>query len=295
MDEANILEINNIEDHDGFFGVKNRNPMISVIDMSKLGHIKHVPKRIGIYAIMCHIYPQEQTSDDTIASTITFYSPGQYGRYNSGYTDNPQGWVLAIDIKPSDDTTITNRINELSYFTEQSGKLIHLNKDETNMIVNCMNSLDRELDHPKDAYTTNILHHGLAVLANICQRYYDNHNSAGNENNKNIINRVNGYLDNYLRRPSVNKELPTVTLIAQALNITPNYLGDLIRKHTQHSAHDHIRRFILREAQHQLQYSRSSINDIAYNMGYKYPHHFTRVFKSTYGMTPSEYRAKHKP
>lgn len=295
MDEANILEINSIEDHDKLFGVKSRDSLISVINMSKLERIKHVPKRIGIYAIMCHIYPQEQASDNTIASAITFYSPGQYGRYNSGHTDNPQGWVLAIDIKLSDDTTLTNRINELSYFTEQTGKLIHLDRDETNMIVNCMSSLDRELDHHKDAYTRNILQHGLAVLTNICQRYYDNHNNTDNDNNKDIIARINGYLDNYLRQPSASKEIPTVTSIAKALNLTPNYLGDLIRKHTQHSAHDYIRRFILREAQHQLQYSRSSINDIAYNMGYKYPHHFTRVFKSTYGMTPSEYRAKHKP
>lgn len=294
MDEVKILEINNIEEHDKFFGVESRNPMLSVIDMSKFEYIEHVPKRFGIYAIICYIDGYEFDKDNNLASAIGFYSPGQYGRFSSGRSEKPKGWILAIDTKLSDDSTLSNRIKELSYFSSQSSSLIHLNREETTMIANCMNSINRELDTPADNYTPHILRAGLSILMNICLRYYDNHNNIVSDSRKNILSRINSVLDNHLRQKSANKEFPTVASIAKILGITPNYLGDVIRKHTEHSAHDYICRFILREAKHQLQYSNTSINDIAYNLGYKYSHHFTRVFKNTYGMTPSEYRAKHR-
>lgn len=294
MDEAKILEINSIEEHDRLFGATTRNPMMSVIDMSKLAYIEHTPKRFGIHVVVCYIDAYEYQHDDNIVSTLGFYSPGQYGRFNSGRTDNPKGWALAIDIKLSSDTTLTNRIKELSFFNSQSSRVIHLNKDETSMIINYMCSLDKELNTPQDVYTEPILRSGLSVLMNICQRYYDNHNNIGNEHHKDIIARMNGILDNYLKSPSAGKEVPTVASIAKVLGLTPNYLGDLVRKHTEHSAHDYICHYILREARYQLQYSNSSISEISYNMGYKYPHHFTRVFKNTYDITPSEYRAKYR-
>ena len=294
MDEAKVLEINNIWDHDKFFGVETRNPMISIIDMSQFEYLEHVPKRFGIYAIICYIDGYEFDKEDNLVSAIGFYSPGQYGRLSSGRSNKPKGWILAVDTKLSNDTTLSNRIKELSYFSAQSSILIHLNREETDMISNCMQSLNRELDNPADGYTPHILRAGLSILMNICLRYYDNHNEIISDSRKSIIMRINSYLDNYLRRPSADKSFPTVASIAKDLGITPNYLGDIVRKHTERSAHDYICRFILREAQHQLQYSNISINNIAYNIGYKYPHHFTRVFKSIYGITPSEYRAKYR-
>lgn len=279
-------------DHDRFFGVETRNPMISVIDMSKFEYLEHTPKRFGIYAIICYIDGYELGNDNNLVSAIGFYSPGQYGRFSSGRSNKPKGWILAVDTKLSNDTTLSNRIKELSYFSAQSSSLIHLNREETDMVINCMCSLSRELDTPADAYTPHILRAGLSILMNICLRYYDSHNDTISDSRKSIMVRINSFLDNYLRSPATGKSIPTVASIAQTLGITPNYLGDIVRRHTQRSAHDYISRFILREAQHQLQYSTISVNDIAYNMGYKYPHHFTRVFKSTYGITPSEYRAQ---
>ena len=295
MDEVKVAEINNIYDHDKFFGLETRNPMLSVIDMSKFEHIEHIPKRFGIYAIICYIDGYEFDKEGNLVSAIGFYSPGQYGRLSSGRSNKPKGWILAVDTKLSEDTTLSNRIKELSYFSAQSSILIHLNREETDMISNCMQSLSRELDNPADSYTPHILRAGLSIIMNICLRYYDNHNEIISDSRKSILVRINSVLDNYLRSPSVDKSIPTVASIAKTLGITPNYLGDIVRKHTQRSAHDYISHFILREAKHQLQYSNRSINDIAYNIGYKYSHHFTRVFKSTYGITPSEFRAQCKP
>ncbi|HEY5918456.1 MAG TPA: helix-turn-helix domain-containing protein, partial [Chryseolinea sp.] len=34
-----------------------------------------------------------------------------------------------------------------------------------------------------------------------------------------------------------------------------------------------------------------SVSEIAYGLGFKYPQHFTRVFKQQVGMSPLEYRS----
>jgi AraC-like DNA-binding protein len=35
-----------------------------------------------------------------------------------------------------------------------------------------------------------------------------------------------------------------------------------------------------------------AINQIAYELGFKYPQHFTRIFKQRVGQTPNEYRLR---
>ena len=35
-----------------------------------------------------------------------------------------------------------------------------------------------------------------------------------------------------------------------------------------------------------------TVNEIAYNLGFQYPQHFTRLFKKEVGYTPNEYRAQ---
>ncbi|HCR76893.1 MAG TPA: AraC family transcriptional regulator, partial [Chryseobacterium sp.] len=37
--------------------------------------------------------------------------------------------------------------------------------------------------------------------------------------------------------------------------------------------------------------SAKSISEISYNLGFKYPQHFTRLFKSKVGVSPSEYKS----
>ena len=49
---------------------------------------------------------------------------------------------------------------------------------------------------------------------------------------------------------------------------------------------------VVKEAAYQLRYTKHSIGEIGYNIGFKYPHHFTRVFKQEFGATPQEYRNK---
>jgi AraC family transcriptional activator of pobA len=84
--------------------------------------------------------------------------------------------------------------------------------------------------------------------------------------------------------------LPSVTYCAEKLNLSTNYFGDLIKKETGKSAQEYIQIKLMDVAKEKIFDKNKSVSEIAYELGFKYPQHFTRVFKQRVGCTPNEYR-----
>lgn len=78
---------------------------------------------------------------------------------------------------------------------------------------------------------------------------------------------------------------------ADKVYLSPNYFGDLIKRETGKTAQEYIQDFVVRTIKERL-HSRpeKNISEIAYSLGFKYPHHLSRIFKKSVGMTPAEYR-----
>jgi YesN/AraC family two-component response regulator len=84
--------------------------------------------------------------------------------------------------------------------------------------------------------------------------------------------------------------LPSVRYCADKLFISSNYLGDLLKKETGKSAQEHIQLKMIDIAKEKIFDSEKSISEIAYELGFKHPQHFTRMFKKKVGISPNEYR-----
>jgi AraC-like DNA-binding protein len=84
--------------------------------------------------------------------------------------------------------------------------------------------------------------------------------------------------------------LPTVAYFADELHLSANYFGDLLKKETGKSAIDFIHSQLLEVAKEKVLDTTKSISEVAYELGFKYPQHFTRLFKQKVGMNPNEYR-----
>jgi AraC family transcriptional activator of pobA len=72
--------------------------------------------------------------------------------------------------------------------------------------------------------------------------------------------------------------------------MSSHYLGDLLRKETGKATQQHIQSHVIEKAKTQLLNSNEKISTIAYGLGFEYPQYFSKLFKSTTGMTPAEYR-----
>jgi len=91
----------------------------------------------------------------------------------------------------------------------------------------------------------------------------------------------------YKSEPS---EMPTVQYIANQLNLSPNYLSDMLRVHTGQSTQQHIRNKMIALAKEKLTSTNLSVSEIAYGLGFEHVQSFNRMFKSKTNQSPLEYK-----
>jgi AraC-like DNA-binding protein len=70
----------------------------------------------------------------------------------------------------------------------------------------------------------------------------------------------------------------------------PTYFDDLIKKETGKSAQEHIQLKVLAIAKEKIFDRSKTLSEIAYELGFKHPQHFSRMFKNDTGYTPNAYR-----
>jgi AraC-like DNA-binding protein len=74
------------------------------------------------------------------------------------------------------------------------------------------------------------------------------------------------------------------------MNLSPNYLSDLLKNETGKNTQEHIHYHLLEKAKTLLVGSDKSINEIAYELGFEYPQNFSKLFKKKLGIIPTDYR-----
>ena len=84
--------------------------------------------------------------------------------------------------------------------------------------------------------------------------------------------------------------MPSVAYCAAELNLSPGYFGDLIKKETGKTAQEYIQTKVIDVAKEKIFDHNKSVSEIAFELGFKYPQHFTRLFKQRVGKSPNEYR-----
>lgn len=282
------LELNSVESCCEYLGVDMLNKYVNIVNLDTVGTVKYMPKIMGVYAVVCCWYDHSDTGAD-----LHFFGPGYRDSFEENMEYTPHGWALIFDPILLEDTLLAGRMPEYKCFSTESTNKLRLNHDERNMIICCLQSIRLELFNGEDRFTRRIITAGIAVLLNLCMRYFERIHSSHQDSADVIVSKFSKLIIDYLSGVrDVMQELPTVSSCAEALHISPNYLGDVVRKKLSCSAQQYIRQMVVKEAAYQLRYTKNSISEIGYNIGFKYPHHFTRVFKQEFGATPQEYRNK---
>lgn len=85
--------------------------------------------------------------------------------------------------------------------------------------------------------------------------------------------------------------MPSVAWCANELHLSASYIGGLMKKETGKTAQEYLQSKIIDVAKERIFDQTKSVSQIAYELGFKYPQHFTRLFKQRVGQSPNEYRA----
>ncbi|HQD08345.1 MAG TPA: helix-turn-helix domain-containing protein [Flavihumibacter sp.] len=295
-----IATLDAVDTYNKLRGVPTQHPLVSVIDLSTAAPIPARPFRFGLYAIFlkeqkCGEIKYGRNYYDFQEGTLVFVAPGQVIEVQPK-VDNfvPSGWALLFHPDLIKGTSLGRRIQEYSFFSYDSREALHLSEKERTIVLDCFNNIQHEVDQSIDKHSKTLIVSNIELFLNYCTRFYDRQFITRDDNNKGILEKFEHLLADYFQSDKpLTIGLPSVTYCAESLNLSTNYFGDLIKKKTGLSAQELIQTKLIDIAKEKVFDPEKSIGEVAYELGFKYPQHFTRVFKQKTGMSPQAYRNLH--
>jgi AraC-like DNA-binding protein len=230
--------------------------------------------------------------------TMLFIAPGQvFGLEESEHERiQPTGWALAFHPDLLRGTTMNARINGYGFFGYTVYEALHLADREQALVIDCLRKIEDELAYPVDKHSRQLIVSHIELLLNYCVRFYDRQFITRDHVHKDGLTRFETLLTAYFQFGKAQQlGLPTVGYFADALNLSANYFGDMVKKETGQSAQEYIQTKVIELAKERVFDRSKSITEIAYELGFKYPQHFTRLFRQRVGQSPNEYRSLNQP
>nr|WP_319271285.1 helix-turn-helix domain-containing protein [uncultured Draconibacterium sp.] len=294
---SDVKKINSVTEYNNLVGQETLHPLVSVIDFSKVEPFRYFKGQMDVYAIFlkdikCGNITYGINDYDYEEGTLLFISPGQvYGVEDNG--EKQQGSGTAIIFHPDliHGTSLGKSIDEYTFFSYEVNEALHLSARERVLINQCIENINFELQHAIDTHSKELIVSYLELFLKYSKRFYERQFVTRNHVNKDVLARFEHILKDYFtsEQPLISG-LPSVRYCADKLFISPNYLGDLLKKETGKSAQEHIQLKMIDVAKEKIYDNEKSISEIAYELGFKHPQHFTRMFKKQVGVSPNEYR-----
>ena len=182
-------------------------------------------------------------------------------------------------------------MKEYTFFSYNVNEALHLSEKERLFVLDCFDNIQTEIERSVDKHSKKLIADNIELFLNYCIRFYDRQFIIREQTNKGVVEKFETLLDDYFNAEKLSVEgLPSVAYCADQLAMSAKYFGDLIKKETGKSPLEYIQLRLINLAKERMFNSRKSISEIAYELGFKYPQHFTRLFKQKVGVTPNEYR-----
>ena len=293
-----IINFKSIKEYNDFNNQETLHPLVSVVHLDKanprqLRRLRYSFYTVFLKKIMCGDLRYGLSNYDYEEGTLIFLAPGQViGQYGEDYYQ-PQGMALVFHPDILVGTKLGEHINEYHFFSYAVNEALHLSEQERKIILDCFAKIEYELQHSIDKHSKHLIVSNIELFLDYCTRFYDRQFITRDNSNKGILERFESLLNRYFSSDNPdNIGLPTVTWCAEELKLSANYFGDLIKKETGISAQEYIQTKIINVAKVKLYDSSKSVNEVAYELGFKYPQHFSRLFKQRTGTTPNEFRLK---
>jgi AraC-like DNA-binding protein len=158
--------------------------------------------------------------------------------------------------------------------------------------MDCFGKIDFEIRRSIDKHSKRLIVSNIELFLNYCIRFYDRQFITREHVNSGILEKFENLLIEYFRseKPQLIG-IPTVAYFADLVHLSSNYFSDLVKKETGKTAQEHIQIKMIETAKNKIADPSKTITEIGYELGFKYPQHFTRFFKQQAGCTPNEYKS----
>ncbi len=279
---------------------KPKHPLISVADFSKVDFVERSNMKAvsEFYCIMVKnlvsgSLKYGRNYYDFQDGTLFFLSPNQViAIEDPKQCDEVWGWGLFFHPDLIRGTSLSKKMKDYTFFHYDVNEALHLSDHEKEMLTNIVGNISLELDRGIDKHSQSVIVSTIELLLNYCMRFYDRQFITRTNANKDVISKFENFLSDYFNSNRSQEEgMPTVKICAEAMNLSANYLTDLLKKETGKNTQEHIHYHVIEAAKEKLLSSSVSVSEIAYSLGFEYPQYFSKIFKKKTGVTPAGYRS----
>ncbi len=296
---SQLIYLKSIADLSRLLNENDFHPLVAVVDFSKTkDHIEEETRiTTDFYSVMFKNYCKSaltygrKTIDFNEGSLICM-APNQVITIDTEIEprENPMGWGLFFHPDLIRNTSLNAKMKDYSFFSYEIAEALHLSEKEKQLLFECIVKIQSELKENIDDYSQTIIVSTIELLLNYCNRFYGRQFITRKATNRDILAKVEALLKQHFSIKTIPNGLPTVKHLADAVHLSPGYLGDLLKKETGLNAQEHIHQYVIEEAKNILLNSNQSVSEIAFHLGFEYPQYFSRLFKQKTGKTPLEFR-----
>jgi AraC family transcriptional activator of pobA len=275
-----------------------KHPLVSVIDLSKSSFLKDEVWKGFTSTFYCVALKRESTGKmkygqqhyDYDKGVLIFTAPKQVQYLDLETMDcENRGFMLVFHEDFLLKHSLANEISNFGFFSYSVNEALHLSEDEENNLLEILWKIDKECQHI-DKHTQEIILSQIELLLQYSMRFYERQFITRKNNNHQLLVKFEKFLNDYFDKESSEKGLLTVHQIAEAMNLSPNYLSDLLRVYTGQNTQQLIHEKLISKAKEKLSTTELSVSEIAYELGFEHSQSFSTLFKKKTNKSPLEFR-----
>src|ERR1044072_3085250 len=272
-----------------------RHPLVSVIDLAESIFLEDEIWKGFVNRFYCVELKREakgkirygQQHYDYDKGVLSFTAPNQVQQLNLQNMECGSGYLLVFHPDFLLQHPLANSIHHYGFFDYAVNEALHLSAGEEDDLITILHKIDKECQHI-DKYTQEIILTQIESLLKYSTRFYERQFLTRKNNNSDLLTRFEQLIDDYFN--SDVQGLLTVQYIAAQMNLSPNYLSDLLRVHTGQNTQQHIHEKLIAKAKEKLSTTSLSVNEIAYALGFGHAQSFSTLFKTKMNLSPLEFR-----
>lgn len=274
-----------------------QHPLITIIDLGAVQPERPETEafyRLSLFTIMCKGFDGTikygRSAYDFSEGTLMFMAPHQVVAISSEIKD-VKGWALFFHPDLLAGSALRQKIHEYSFFYYDVNEALHVSDEENRLLLEVLNRIRGEYAQNMDRHTHTLINDHLQLLLSYCSRFYDRQFLTREVMGTELVQRFEKLLREYfLQEDLVEKGLPDVKWFASQLHLSPGYLSDLLHRYTGKTTLEYIHLALVDKAKALLGDTTKPVGEIAYELGFAHPSHFTKLFKAKVGVSPRAFR-----
>ena len=296
-----FINIHSISEFHRYYSLESpKHPLVSVIDLTKIKrkdtdsaqHFHHLGLYAAVYKKFDGSFKYGRSDYDFQEGALMFIAPDQIVQTSSDTdTEIDEGWFLAFHPDFIYGSELGKKIRNYTFFEYASNEALYVSDEEKKTLETIISTIETEYSKNIDRHTQGLILNNIELLLNYCDRFYERQFLTRSKVSSDVLQNFEQLLNHYFNDDNlIDKGIPEVKYFAEKLHLSSNYLSDLLTKYSGKTTIEHIHLKLVDKAKNLLLGTSKSISEIAYELGFEHPSHFTKVFKTKTGLSPLHFR-----